>query len=84
MKTFNVPFEIERACRCSFVVRFNNGEQAFISNSNLLEFMKDPRIQYGIVLRRDARGIETKWVAVHKYIVDLGFKKPIFHHGERL
>lgn len=83
MRTSDLPFEIERACRCSFIVCFNNGEHAFISNANLLAFINNPYIQYEIVLRRDSRGIETKWIAVYKCTIDLGFKKPISYYGER-
>lgn len=82
MKTFNLPFEVERACRCSFVVRLlNSGEHAFISNANLLAFMNDPYVQYEIIRRRDANGLETNWIAI--YSLDLGFKKPIFSNRER-
>ena len=85
MKTFNLPFEIERACRCSFVVRFyNSGEHAFISNANLLAFLNEPYIQYEIIPRRDSRGVEMKWIAVVRCSLDLGFKKPTFSaNGER-
>ncbi len=78
MKTFNLPFEIERACRCSFVVRFNNGERAFISNANLLAFMNNPYTQYEIVPRRNVNGVEVNWIAIHVCSLDLGFKKPMF------
>ena len=84
MKTFNLPFEIERACRCSFVVRLNNGEHAFISNANLLAFMNNPHTLYEIIPRRDSRGVELNWIAIHVCSLDLGFKKPIFlPTGER-
>lgn len=78
MKTFNLPFEIERACRCSFVVRLNNGDRAFISNANLLAFMNNPQTQYELVCRRDSRGIESNWIAIHVCSLDLGFKRPMF------
>ena len=81
MRTSDLPFEIERACRCSFVVRFSNGEHAFISNANLLAFMNDSHTQYEIIRRRDANGLETNWIAI--YSLDLGFKKPVFSNRER-
>lgn len=85
MRTSDLPFEIERACRCSFVVRFyNSGEHAFISNANLLAFLKNPYTQYEIIPRKDVRrGTETNWIAIHVCSLDLGFKKPVFSNRER-
>ncbi len=84
MRIPTLPFEIERACRCSFVVRFSTGEHAFISNANLLVFLREPYTQYEIVPRRDSRGVETNWIAIHVCSLDLGFKKPMFSNRERL
>ena len=83
MQKEELPFEIERACRCSFVVRFSNGERAFITNANLLVFLNHPATSYQIVRSFDKRGIEMRWVAV--YTLDFGFKRPLFSAtGERL
>ncbi len=82
MRIPTLPFEIERACRCSFVVCLNSGEHAFISNANLLAFLRDPYYtQYEIIRRRDANGLETNWIAI--YSLGLGFKKPVFSNRER-
>lgn len=84
MRTSDLPFEIERACRCSFVVRLNNGDHAFISNANLLAFLRDPYTQYEIIPRKDVRrGTETNWIAIHVCSLDFGFKKPVFSDRER-
>lgn len=78
-KQYNLPFEIERACRCSFVVRLVNGETAFISNENLWTLMQNPDSQIEIIHHQDnRRGTVQKWIMVAKTEWTLGFKKRIF------
>ena len=79
MKHFSLPFEIERACRCSFVVRFENDEHAFISNENLLYLAQHPGAQFEIVEREDHRNnMRQKWIMVAKTVWTFGFKGRIF------
>ena len=80
----NLPFEIVRACRCSFVVRFKNGTTAFILNANLFEFLRNPRAEYEIVTRTDRRGKDMLWVAVYRKTLDLGIQPRYFSFGERI
>ena len=80
----NLPFEIVNACRCSFSVRFKNGTTAFISNANLLEFLRNPRVEYEIITRQDSRGREMPWVAIYRSTLDLGIKPRFFSLGERI
>ena len=75
---FMLPFEIERACRCSFVVHLNNGERAFISNDNLLYLMQNPNARYEIVDRLDRSGSAQHWIMVAKVVWTFGFKKCSF------
>lgn len=77
-KTLYLPFEVERACRCSFVVRLCNGEHAFITNENLLYMTEHPDADFQIVERLDSRGICRKWIVVAKIVWDFGFKKKRF------
>lgn len=79
MAQHKLSFEVERACRCSFVVRFENGEQAFISNHNLLTLMRDPNTPFNIIERMDSRTrMIRKWIVVLESNWTLGFKKPMF------
>ena len=75
---FELPFEVERACRCSFVVRLENGEHAFISNENLLRVMQNPTIPMNFVKKMHRNGTEQTWIVVCKMEWTLGFKKPMF------
>ena len=79
MKHFSLPFEVERACRCSFVVRFENEERAFISNENLFYLMQHPNASFVTVEHRDSRNdMITKWVMVEQAVWTLGFKTRMF------
>ena len=75
---FELPFEVERACRCSFVVRLENGEHAFISNENLLRVMQNPTIPMKFVKKMNRNGIEQTWIMVCKMEWTLGFKISMF------
>ena len=76
---YDLPFEIERACRCSFVVRLYNGETAFISNENLWTLMQNPNSQIQVIDHQDnRRDTVQKWIMVAKTEWTLGFKKRIF------
>ena len=77
-KQYNLPFEIERACRCSFVVRIDNGEPVFITNENLLYMMEHPDANFQIVERCNSHGFDSKWIEVAKTEWTLGFKNRIF------
>jgi hypothetical protein len=77
-----LPFEIIRACRCSFVVDVN-GRNCFISNQNLLAFMQNPNVEWRTTERRDARGIEMCWIEVREANWTLGLKIPLlFRNGQ--
>ena len=76
---FELPFEVERACRCSFVVRLENEHHAFISNENLWTLMQNPGTPFQVIMRMDPRScIEKPWIVVLKTEWALGFKKPMF------
>lgn len=74
----HLPFEVERPCRCSFVVRLSNDEHAFITNSNLFYMMQHPTADFHTIVKRDTRGLDQKWIVVAKVIWDLGFKPKKF------
>lgn len=76
--SYDLPFEVLRAARKSFFVRFQDGTEAFISNANLLALMRDPKTPTMITLKRDSQGRETKWVLVAKVSWTIGFKPTMF------
>ena len=78
-KQYNLPFEVERACRCSFVVRLVNGEHAFITNENLWALMQNPDSLKKVVEKMDPRTRNVqKWILVGKFEWSWGFKKKLF------
>jgi hypothetical protein len=78
-KHYKLPFEVERACRCSFVVRLENGEKAFITNENLWTLMQNPVSLIKIVEKTDPRtGAIQKWILIGKFEWTFGFKKKPF------
>ena len=77
--TFELPFEVERAARCSFVVRLQNGEHAFISNQNLFTMMRAPWTHFQVIKKRNSRtGIDQAWIVVEEIRWTLGFKARLF------
>lgn len=79
MSHHKLSFEVERACRCSFVVRLENGEQAFISNHNLLTLMREPNTPFHTIERMDSRTrMIRKWIVVLESNWTLGFKTRMF------
>ena len=75
---FELPFEVERPCRCSYVVRFDKDRQAFISNENLFRLMMNPDTPMQFIKKKNQNGIEQTWIMVCKMEWTLGFKKPMF------
>ena len=76
---FELPFEVERACRCSFVVRLENGERAFISNQNLFTLIRAPWTPFQVMKRTDHRtGIEQAWIMIQESKWTFGFKTRLF------
>ena len=79
IKDMSYTFKLVRACRCSFAVRFENGEHAYISNQNLLYLMQHPDASFVTVERRDSRnGMITKWVMIEQVVWTFGFKTRLF------
>ena len=75
---YGLPFEIESACRCSFVVRLENGERAFITNENLLYMMRFPHSEFRLQEVCRNNSVPQKWIVVAKIVWDWGFKKRMF------
>lgn len=75
---FELPFEVERTCRCSFVVRLENGGHAFISNENLFYLAQNPGCKFEVINRNYRDGRTQPWIMVCKMEWTLGFKKPVF------
>ena len=73
-QTYQLPFEVERACRCSFVVRLENEQRAFISNENLLTIMMNPNTPMKFIKKMNRNGTEQTWIIVCKTEWTLGFK----------
>lgn len=81
---YNLPFEVERACRCSFLVRLNDGQLAYISNANMLMLANHPETPFQVMMRMDPKThIERPWIVVARTEWTLGFKKPMFCPDER-
>ena len=78
MYTYQLPFEVERPCRCSFVVRFKNGGHAFISNENLFYLSQNPGCKFEVINRNYRNGRTQPWIIVAKTEWTFGFKKPMF------
>ena len=74
-KRYELPFEVERACKSSFVINTGVGH-AFITNENLLEFLRNPATDYTIAELHLPNGQVQKWIAVKTFT--LGFKKRLF------
>ncbi len=78
-QTYQLPFKVERSCRCSYVVSLDKDHQAFISNENLWTLMQNPDTPFQVIMRRSSRsGIEKPWIVVAKTEWTLGFKTPMF------
>lgn len=76
---FELPFEVERACRCSFVVRLKDGTHAFISNQNFFTMMQAPWTSFQVIKKRNVRtGIDQPWIMVQECRWTLGFKTKLF------
>ena len=78
MEVYRLPFEVLRAAQKSFYVRFNDGQEAFISNANFFTLMQNPDTPTMVVRTCDSQGRSTNWVVVAKMTWDLGFKTPKF------
>ena len=77
-QTYQLPFEVERPCRCSFVVRLEDGGHAFISNENLVRLMMNPDTPMEFIKKQNQNGPDQTWIMVCKMEWTLGFKKPVF------
>lgn len=77
-QTYQLPFEVERPCRCSFVVRLENGGHAFISNENLFRLMMNPDTPMKFIKKQSQNDPDQTWIMVCKMEWTLGFKKPVF------
>ena len=81
MYCYNLPFEPIHESRTnkSVLVRFPDGEQAFISTANLLVLMREPSTPYRIIESpaTDSKP-STRWVMLAKISWELGFKKTMF------
>lgn len=79
---YQLPFELVRPCRCSYVVSFTNDngdrQEAFISNENLFRLMMNPDTPIKLIPKKNQNGTEQIWIMVCKMEWTLGFKKPIF------
>ena len=79
MYTYQLPFEVERSSRCSYVVKLDKDHYAFISNENLWTLMQNPDTPFQVIMKRDPRSrTERPWIVVLKTEWTLGFKKPMF------
>lgn len=73
-----LPFEIIRACRCSFEVEID-GTTAFISNQNLLTFMQNPNVQYRIAEKNQGINVPAnRWIMVCVARWELGLRRPMY------
>ena len=80
---FELPFKVERSCRCSYVVSFTEGENkgtvAFISNENFFRLMYNPNLPVELIPRRNPRtGKELTWIMVPTMEWTFGFKARLF------
>ena len=75
---FELPFKLGRPCRCSFVVRLDDGRNAFISNENLFYLSQNPGCEFEVIDRNYRNGRTQPWIVVAKTEWTLGFKKPMF------
>lgn len=72
-----LPFSIEGAARCSFIVKTHDDQHCFISNSNLFAMLKNPDTKYHIVDRTDSKGRVTHWICIEQTICTFGFFKKL-------
>lgn len=73
MPKYQLPFEVIGACRQSFKVRLNDGQEAYISNECLAELLRNPGAEYRVVSTSIRPGCRP-WNWVEVAVFTRGFK----------